>query len=771
MAFNPAVNPLFTDQWYLKNVGQRGAPGIDINIGSLWSEFTGRGVIVAVNDDGMDLTHPDLVANLLTDLTFDSANGVTGRGFSNAGNSHGTVVGSIIGMANNGMGGIGVAFESKIVAGLAIGSNVNYANLFLANLASGAAVSCNSWGQDPAFGENFGASGSTSDQAWNAAMLRCVTEARGGLGMVIEVSGGNERPNMADTALSNFTGARYTIAVGAMDHTGKVTDYSTPGASLLVSAPGGVATAPQSSNTGFGIVSADVISEGGYNKTTGATGDYSYQNQGTSYSGPMVAGVAALMLQANNKLGFRDVSTILAMTARQTDTSSSTWVNTSGSTWNLGGMHFSRDHGYGLVDAKAAVHLAESWNIAAGTVANWRSVDAVAVAGSTVIPENTAGVSVTASMASNISIERIEVLMELDAAAPSQLRATLTSPGGTTITLFDGPLTRELANGAPNMNLPESAWPGVFSVGATAFLGEQSAGTWTITLFDKVAGITATYKSATIRAWGSESTPNTHLVFTDEYKGSKVLADVEGLDTINAAAMSGNLVINLNAGATSNLPSGQFLIGAGTVIENAIGGDGNDTFVGNAANNIFRGNRGSDTIDGGAGVDTAVFSQQKSAYALTKTGTVLTVSLGGEVDTLVNLERLQFANVKVAYDLEGAAGQTAKILGAVFGSTAVTNKEYAGIGLNLLDGGMGYEQLAALAMNAARKTTSADIVSLLWTNLFRSGPSAEQAKEYVELLDKGSISVGGLTVLAANHSLNTTNIDLVGLSQTGLEYI
>ena len=108
----------------------------------------------------MDLTHPDLVANLLTDLTFDSANGVTGRGFSNAGNSHGTVVGSIIGMANNGMGGIGVAFESKIVAGLAIGSNVNHANLFLANLASGAAVSCNSWGQDPAFGENFGASGS-----------------------------------------------------------------------------------------------------------------------------------------------------------------------------------------------------------------------------------------------------------------------------------------------------------------------------------------------------------------------------------------------------------------------------------------------------------------------------------------------------------------------------------------------------------------------------------------------------------------------------------
>lgn len=240
MALNPTTNPLFADQWYLKNTGQRGTAGIDINFASLWADYTGRGVVVAVNDDGMDLTHPDLLANILANLTFDSATGRTGQGFSKADSSHGTVVGSIIGMANNSIGGVGIASDAKMVAGLAIGADVNLANLFLANLASGAAVSCNSWGQDPAFAENFGASGSAPDQAWNAAMLRCVTEARAGLGMVIEVSGGNERPNMADTALSNFTGARYTIAVGALDNAGKVTSYSSAGASLLVTAPGGV---------------------------------------------------------------------------------------------------------------------------------------------------------------------------------------------------------------------------------------------------------------------------------------------------------------------------------------------------------------------------------------------------------------------------------------------------------------------------------------------------------------------------------------------------
>ena len=611
MAFNPNTNPLFSSQWYLKNTGQRGEQGIDINVTQLWTEYTGRGVIVAVNDDGMDLTHPDLAANLLLGLTFDAARGTTGQGFAVSDNSHGTVVGGIIGMANNDTGGIGIAFDAKLVAGLSIApkigaSSIDYATLFLANLASGAGVSCNSWGQDPAFGENFGTSGAATDQAWNAAMLRCVTEARDGLGMVIEVSGGNERANMADVALSNFTGARYTIAVGAMDHLGKVTSYSTPGASLLVSAPGGVSTVDQSTNSGFGILSTDIASDAGYNKTSGTAGDYAYQNEGTSYSGPMVAGVAALMLQANPKLGFRDVSTILAMTARQTDIGNASWVATSGSTWNLGGMHFSRDYGFGLVDAKAAVHLAESWNVAAGTVANWKSAEAVVTAGATTIPETSTGISLVAPMTADISIERMEVLMELDASAPSQLKATLTSPSGTTITLFDGPLTRELVDGAPNMSQPESAWPGIFSVGVTAFLGEQSLGNWTIALFDKVTGTTATFKSATVKAWGSESTPNTNLVFTDEFKGSKTLSDAGGLDTINAAAMTANVVINLNKDATSNLANGQFLIAADTLIENAVGGDGNDTLIGNAANNILRGNRGNDNINGGDGNDTLI---------------------------------------------------------------------------------------------------------------------------------------------------------------------
>ena len=74
-----------------------------------------------------------------------------------------------------------------------------------------------------------------------------------------------------------------------------------------------------------------------------------------------------------------------------------------------------------------------------------------------------------------------------------------------------------------------------------------------------------------------------------------------------------------------------------------------------------------------------------------------------------------------------------------------------------------------LAVGAAGKTSHTDVVNLLWTNLVGSAPSPSQAAPIVALLD-GGMTVGALTVLAADLDLNTTNIGLVGLVQTGIEY-
>ncbi len=123
----------------------------------------------------------------------------------------------------------------------------------------------------------------------------------------------------------------------------------------------------------------------------------------------------------------------------------------------------------------------------------------------------------------------------------------------------------------------------------------------------------------------------------------------------------------------------------------------------------------------------------------------------------------------IAYDIDKNAGTTAKILGAVFGKQAVTNKAYVGIGLHFLDAGWTYDNLAGLALDVAGAKTNDQIVSLLWANVIGSKPTAADKQPFIALLENG-MTAGALAHLAADSSFNTTNINLVGLAQTGIEY-
>ena len=764
-------DPFVSSQWYLSNTGQRGASGFDLNILPIWGRYSGKGLIIAVNDDGMDLTHPDLAANLLVNLAYDGVRQTLGQGFQSSDpeiNSHGTVVGSIIGMvASNGLGGTGIAWGAKIVPALVLGEggpdNMN-ARVFLSNLNANAAISVNSWGQDEAFQENFGETGRQSDQEWGAVFTRLVSEGRGGLGMVIAVSGGNARESGADVGLSSFTSNKFTIAVGAITHDGKPTDYSSQGASLLVTALGGVGTEDAAIDSGFGIFSADVSGALGYNSLDGGAGNYAYQNQGTSYSQPMVAAITALMLEANPKLGFRDVMSILAMTARKTDATNNSWVQQNGTEWNLGGMHFSRDFGYGLVDAAAAVRLAESWAGGINTMTNWISVEGASATPSGSIPDNTPNgfFQATAKVTQVVTIERLEVDIVLTAAQSNQLKALLISPSGTTHTLFDRPLTSDG---------PASAWPYIFTMGLTAFMGETSEGTWTLRLFDVVTGETATFDSFTVRAWGKAVGPDNQYIFTDEYSGLKTLPDAGGVDSLNAAAVSQALMLSLKAGDQNVLPNGSFTLAAGTVIENAFGGAGNDSITGNAQNNLLRGNAGNDTINGGEGIDTALYGTARSQATVQPNGNGFQVSTTYDgSDVLLNIERLQFTDKSIAFDLAGNAGITAKVLGAVLGVASVKNPTFVGIGLSFTDKGMSYSDLGALALSAVSATSNDAVVTTLWRNVVGFNPSDADKAPFIKMLADG-MKPGDLVSLAADTSFNTANIGLVGLIQTGIEYI
>ncbi|MBK6788039.1 MAG: M10 family metallopeptidase [Betaproteobacteria bacterium] len=209
------------------------------------------------------------------------------------------------------------------------------------------------------------------------------------------------------------------------------------------------------------------------------------------------------------------------------------------------------------------------------------------------------------------------------------------------------------------------------------------------------------------------------------------------------------------------------------LIENAVGGSGNDILIGNAAGNWLQGSAGDDSLDGGLGIDLAAYFAPRADAALVATATGFSVaSVLDGADALVNVERLQFADIGVALDLSGHAGTVAKILGAVFGSAEVYNEVYAGIGLYYIDGGMTYESLMQLAIDARLGAGAGHqaVVDLLYTNVVGVPPGEADRAYFVGLLDTGAYTVAGLGVMAADIDLNVTNINLIGLAQQGLEY-
>jgi hypothetical protein len=197
--------------------------------------------------------------------------------------------------------------------------------------------------------------------------------------------------------------------------------------------------------------------------------------------------------------------------------------------------------------------------------------------------------------------------------------------------------------------------------------------------------------------------------------------------------------------------------------------------TGSIGNDIFSSIGGGDHIVfGGEGIDTVKYLEKSNLFSITKSSlsemVVTKPKQFSSDDRLTSVERIVFADKSIAYDLSGNAGTSVKILAAVFGKESLSNKNYVGIGLHFLDAGWTYDNLAALALDAAGAKTNDQIVSLLWTNVIGTKPTAADKQPFIALLENG-ISAGALAHLAADSSFNTTNINLVGLAQTGIEYI
>ena len=617
-------DPLYGQQWHLARIAQTTqAAWSRASIEAIWDDHRGQGVAVAVYDDGVEATHPDLAGNYVSGRHISiNGNAITGApAYSD--DNHGTAVAGIIAAANNGIGGVGVAHGAQLTGVRTLGTGSPQVNDSLAQ-GGGFAVINGSYGFGPTgqFSPNINQStaqarGYSNYQEWtNTILSNLSSSGRDGLGTIYVKSAGNANNDAGFVGRANANGdpgnaTRFSIDVAAFGDNNTSSSYSDNGANILVAAP--------STGGSRGITTTDRVGSPGY-----TSGDSTSSFGGTSAAAPVVSGVAALMLSANSGLGWRDVHDILAYSSTHVGggfgaaaraNEEFTWGFNGADNWNGGGLHFSQDYGFGAVNAHNAVRMAEVWSLFGPRDVSLNEANINGTFAGGAIPERGNGVLERTLSASNtdFQIDSVSVYVDLTHSYLRDLDIELVSPDGTTAVLMYN---------WPSTTLADNGWTWTFN--AQNFRGEDLAGNWTLRIRDEAGGDVGTLNGAAITFHGTqtgvggENVANDVYHYTDEaiwavgQQASRgVLHDADGgWDWINFSAVTADISLGLNGYdiarfSAPGLGNGVqvFQLSGTPNFEGVIGGDGNDFLIGNALDNILYGQRGTDILGGGAGND------------------------------------------------------------------------------------------------------------------------------------------------------------------------
>jgi Tol biopolymer transport system component len=198
------------------------------------------------------------------------------------------------------------------------------------------------------------------------------------------------------------------------------------------------------------------------------------------------------------------------------------------------------------------------------------------------------------------------------------------------------------------------------------------------------------------------------------------------------------------------------------------GGDGNDVLTGTdsadklsgqGGNDRLTGGAGDDVIDGGTGVDTAVYAGRHDAYAIASAGagawTVQDKAGNEGTDHLTGVERLHFADVDVALDVDGTAGQAYRIYQAAFARPP----ELTGVGywMGMMDKGVSLKAVAQGFVESAE-----------FANLYGAAPGNREIVEkfYQNVLHRPGEAAGiDWWTGQLDHKLSTVAEALIGFSE------
>lgn len=636
----PFNDPLLRHQSFIAGFDQDAfsltiIPTLHINILPVWREYSGAGISI-VNAEQFESSHPDLAANTV--------------GTSPDATSHGTATSGIVAaVANNGLGSVGIAYDALLV----YADQNEYGNF---DIIQNSTVSSNL----PIFNTNNLGSSVLGSLVGGVGLAET---GRDELGTIWVNSAGNAGFLDTSTELDPVTSTFEIIAVGQ----GELFDFggsiSTFGSGVHITGLTGAFSSNQILTTDLAGDDGAVTSqdEGSISSLPAAvafadletrnvtlsdayvdTGDYRLFS-GTSAAAPVISGSVALVLEASGNniwggdagwdLGWRDVQEILAVSARHMGSAIGAgygeleggehhpWQINGAGNINGGGYHFSPDYGFGYIDVHGAVRLAETWDLT-------RTSHNLVTQTNTLVETSSPltfsyGNAITFEFAvtdGSLDLDVVELLLSLSHEAYREVQITITSPDGTTSNLFDTPGLDNSDETIANFieTYGADAFGGTFdgrTILSRAFWGEETVGTWTITIEDVVDnGNEGTIDALDLIFKGDLATEDDTYYFTLDWTlmnevngGVAVLDDNLGNNAINTAVVMDDVNLSLVAGSTSSIGGeAAFSLADDAMFTLAIAGDGNDTLTGAGAGEQLFGMRGNDKLYGGTGDDALI---------------------------------------------------------------------------------------------------------------------------------------------------------------------
>ena len=341
-----SINPM---QWHLAKTTIGDKPvDAHVNIEKAWQITRGKGISIAVIDDGIDLDHPAFAGRIRD--PFDATENNDNPRPKTKEDNHGTACAGMACAGGLTDGASGTAPEATLIpirlqSGL---GSMAEANAFAWATDHGADVISCSWG--PADGEWWNPGDPVHHRrtvlpdSTRLAMEYALTKGRSGRGCIILFAAGNGNE---DTKNDGYVAYPGVITVAACNDTGRRSVYSDYGDSIWVAFPSGdYAWKPFNHDAPLsqGLYTTDRTGPDGYD-----SGDYLNTFGGTSGACPGMAGIVALMLAANPNLRPEEVKAVIRRSCLQIDKKNGEYNPQGHSVW----------YGYGRIDAGLAVKNAE----------------------------------------------------------------------------------------------------------------------------------------------------------------------------------------------------------------------------------------------------------------------------------------------------------------------------------------------------------------------------------------------------------------------------